>query len=395
MISACMIVKNEEKNLERCLASVKPLVDEIVIIDTGSTDGSMAIAERFGAVIFQEPWQDDFSLHRNQSIAVASHDFVLIVDADEELVCRDPKSFRQELAELSLPFSGLAVDMHDVRQGAVMNRTLTSRVFRRDRIRYEGIVHNKPVVSEGQVRVTGNLILRHYGYDLTKKEWEVKNGRLLRLLTKRLENPDDYEAHFYMSQVLAGMGQHVKAMTHCEKYIACREKAGDKFHKSAYYTAVKTANSLGNEAQSWALLTEAINLYPDFLDFRYLAVQFGIQNSQHALVRENALAFCRIFMAWTENPALRGNEFLFNFNMDALAFVNYHAGMMSIQSGMNFFRNVMEAFPYVSEDQKKALVVSFPEDLKKTGMPDVTQLMRQRFAERAEERQAAGSVAQN
>ena len=84
-ISACMMVKNEEEMLPRCLNSIKHLIDELIVVDTGSTDKTIEIAESFGAKIYHHPWENNFSKHRNQSLGYATGDWILLVDADEEL----------------------------------------------------------------------------------------------------------------------------------------------------------------------------------------------------------------------------------------------------------------------------------------------------------------------
>ena len=78
-VSLCMIVKNEEAYLADCLASAKPFVDEMVIVDTGSTDRTVEIAERFGAKVFHFPWCDDFAAARNESLRHASGDWILVL----------------------------------------------------------------------------------------------------------------------------------------------------------------------------------------------------------------------------------------------------------------------------------------------------------------------------
>lgn len=84
-IALCMIVKNEEKNIERCLKSVEGIVDEIVIIDTGSTDSTQEIAKKYATTFLEEEWNDNFSYVRNLSIKNAKSDWILVLDADEEL----------------------------------------------------------------------------------------------------------------------------------------------------------------------------------------------------------------------------------------------------------------------------------------------------------------------
>lgn len=97
-VSLCMIVKNEKCHLARCLQSAKPVVDEIVIVDTGSTDETKEIAMVFGARVYDFPWIDDFSKARNFALSKASGDWILVLDADETLSAKDHGTFRQVLA---------------------------------------------------------------------------------------------------------------------------------------------------------------------------------------------------------------------------------------------------------------------------------------------------------
>src|SRR5436190_22371274 len=84
-LSLCMIVKNESKHLANCLESVDGVVDEIIIVDTGSTDNTIEIAEKYGAKVFHYKWHDDFGAARNEALKYASGDWVLVLDADEVL----------------------------------------------------------------------------------------------------------------------------------------------------------------------------------------------------------------------------------------------------------------------------------------------------------------------
>lgn len=94
-ISLCMIVRNEEKSLSRCLSSVKDLADEIIIADTGSTDLTKEIASSFGAVIYDFTWIDDFSAARNFAFSKATKDYIFWLDADDYLKDRDAVLFRE------------------------------------------------------------------------------------------------------------------------------------------------------------------------------------------------------------------------------------------------------------------------------------------------------------
>ena len=94
-VSLCMIVKDEEANLARCLTSVKPIVDEIIVIDTGSTDRTMDIAEFFGAKVYEFEWNGNFAEARNFSLSKAKGDWILIMDADETISPQDYRRFRK------------------------------------------------------------------------------------------------------------------------------------------------------------------------------------------------------------------------------------------------------------------------------------------------------------
>ena len=94
-LSLCMIVKNEEANLDCCLKSVRTLVDEIIVVDTGSTDRSKEIALSHGATIHDFPWNNDFSSARNESLKYATGEWILVLDADEVLDINDHSSIRQ------------------------------------------------------------------------------------------------------------------------------------------------------------------------------------------------------------------------------------------------------------------------------------------------------------
>lgn len=94
-ISLCMIVKNEENTLKQCLDSVKTLVSEMIIVDTGSIDDTVRIAQEFGANIYHYEWNDDFSAARNYSLSFATKNWVLIMDADEIIAERDINSIKE------------------------------------------------------------------------------------------------------------------------------------------------------------------------------------------------------------------------------------------------------------------------------------------------------------
>ena len=93
-ISLCMIVKDEEESLPTCLNSIRDYVDEIIIVDTGSTDSTVEIAKSYNAKVYHHPWENSFSKARNYSLSYATCDWILIMDADEEIEKKDAFKLR-------------------------------------------------------------------------------------------------------------------------------------------------------------------------------------------------------------------------------------------------------------------------------------------------------------
>lgn len=96
-VSLCMIVKDEEEHLARCLHSAKPVVDEIIVVDTGSSDRSKVIARAYGAKVIEQAWEGDFSKARNRALAEASGDWIFALDGDEVISPKDYGKFRNQL----------------------------------------------------------------------------------------------------------------------------------------------------------------------------------------------------------------------------------------------------------------------------------------------------------
>lgn len=146
LLAACLIVKDGAGTLSRCLDSVAGFVDEIVVYDTGSTDGTQQLARDHGARVVDGFWDDDFARARNAALAAVSADWVLSIDADECL-SGDPAALRTMLTGLGA--SLIAVERHDVLPGATGSyRFRTPRVFRRDGAVWTGRVHESVEVTD-------------------------------------------------------------------------------------------------------------------------------------------------------------------------------------------------------------------------------------------------------
>lgn len=153
-LSLCMIIRNEERHLERCLASVQGWVSEIIIGDTGSSDGSIGIASSFGAQVIEIPWENDFAKARNLTLRAASCSWILVLDADEAIAgwreeVLQPLLEAEKVQGYFLPF------IHYV--GNTSGREYVTdnvcRLFRNDaRIVFEGVFMRRPPEASGHCR---------------------------------------------------------------------------------------------------------------------------------------------------------------------------------------------------------------------------------------------------
>lgn len=151
-ISICMMVKDEEKNLDRCLKSIKPLVDndiaELIVVDTGSKDNTIKIAKNYTNKVYFHSWNNDFSSMRNITISYAKGKWIFIIDADEEL--ENPyeliKAFEQKDID---NYNTIIINVKSLTQPNNKNQytaNASPRLFKNDGdFKYEGAVHNQPI----------------------------------------------------------------------------------------------------------------------------------------------------------------------------------------------------------------------------------------------------------
>jgi tetratricopeptide (TPR) repeat protein len=208
-----MIVKNEAAFLEGCLSSLHGNVDEIVIVDTGSDDESMAIARTFDCILLQQEWRHDFSAARNTAIENASGDWILYIDADEILGCPDGATLKQ-----LLPGPETAAARVRFQPRSDMTSYGEMRLFRRDpRIRFQGSMHETTMPAVELVcREDGLCIsqqyqvsLVHLGYDGDQSH---KHERNLPLLNAAIEtNPTRVYLRYHLGFTLLALGRTQEA----------------------------------------------------------------------------------------------------------------------------------------------------------------------------------------
>ncbi len=191
-----MIVKNEEKHLQECLESVKDIVDEIVIVDTGSTDSTINIAKSFNSKIFHFDWTNDFSAARNFALNHSTSDWILYLDADERL---DRKS-AEKIKSLTATKENIGYYCTIVSYDSEIKRSNSIRYVRlfknNPEAKFVGKVHEQITPSLEKLKykfIHSDLVIHHIGYDISKEGKKQKALRNLQLLQKDFsESANDY-----------------------------------------------------------------------------------------------------------------------------------------------------------------------------------------------------------
>jgi len=265
-LSVCMIVRDEEEFLAQCLDSVKGVADEIIVVDTGSTDRTVEIAQRYTGKVYFHEWQNSFSEARNQSLAYASCEWILQIDADEELVQEDIPVLRGALtAAHQVPeIDAILVPILSDLPGRIASKHYFPRIHRRGRAHYEGIVHNQLVY--GGRDMGAEIRFRHYGYNLSREEMERKARRSEALLEAQIEkDPNNTFAWKNLLRIYRNRGEYEKVVERGPWVIGHPRATAEQRHGVASDMVV-ALTKLGRYEEAESVGTRALEEVPDDLD---------------------------------------------------------------------------------------------------------------------------------
>lgn len=283
-ISACIICKNEEKNIERCLRSLDGAVNEIILVDTGSTDNTISLAKKFKVNIYNYKWEDDFSSARNFSLDKAKEEWALIIDCDEELT----KESIPLLKDLSTnkQFEGFGVIVSNIIGGMESYSVQSLRLFRNKKeYRFHSPIHeqvgDRIVNAKGQYAVLSSKIkFIHYGYEHDEKLEFEKTQRNLRLLNKVKEEERDSLYYLHLGNEYVRLNNYLEAQ---KLYTKSFTLASDK---SPHYTQlahklVDVYVNLKDFTGGLAYSTMFINKFPDFKAMLFLNAICNIETKNY------------------------------------------------------------------------------------------------------------------
>lgn len=299
MLSLCMIVKNEEQNLKNCLSKVKLLVDEIIIVDTGSTDNTKIIASDFTDKIYDFKWCNDFSIARNFSISKATNDWVLILDGDEFVENFDKQSILDFInLEDSMKTVGkikrinIIEDSSGIKKGAEK----ISRLFNKKYFHYEGTIHEQvtPIEKELQKTKFVNITINHIGY--TKEELNRTNklDRNIYLLNKAVKNnSEDPYLYYQLGKSYYMLKDYTKSCEYFEKALSFsldyRSEYVEDLIETYGYALINSGKF--NEAMK---IEEYREYYNDNADYNFLMGIIYMNNAKFNLAVQT-------FLKCTEN----------------------------------------------------------------------------------------------
>lgn len=266
-LSLSMIVRNEAERLAACLESVRGFADELVVLDTGSSDATAAIAERCGAVVHHLPWPGDFAPARNEALRHVHGDWVLVLDADEQLLPEAREPLRQLMAEPEL----LLVNLLRFEQGALQSPySNVSRLFRRHpAIQWSGAYHAMVddsvaalLQAEPRWRIADCPVpaLLHDGY----RPDRLASGRKAALLREAMEaelrrHPGDPYACAKLGSLEVSEGRRERGLALLEQGLAsCPAEAHPERYELLLHLAL--ARSAGEPGRAIDLYRQALAL---------------------------------------------------------------------------------------------------------------------------------------
>ncbi len=286
-ISQCMIVKNEEKNIEHALSWGRDVMWEQIVVDTGSTDGTVEIARSLGARVCHYDWIHDFAAAKNYAIEQAKGDWIAFLDADEYMAPGDAKRLLEILDSLPLDkFDGISTGWQQLdSEGRIFASGTQIRIFRnKPDIRYRRRIHEQLESTEGRELRIGDVVaslsIFHTGYQGEAYARKNEGGRNRKLILEELaHNPKDHEMMGYMGDECLEDGDRAGAEQWYRRSVENMPgRLPEEDQRSAVtYTRLLTLLTEKEDA-AWenaeAIYKKAVGHFPKEADFDYIAGRY-------------------------------------------------------------------------------------------------------------------------
>ncbi|MGL5436400.1 MAG: tetratricopeptide repeat-containing glycosyltransferase family 2 protein [Lachnospiraceae bacterium] len=293
-ISQCMIVKNEENNIERALSWGRELMFEQIVVDTGSTDRTVALAKQLGAKVLHFQWTDDFSAAKNYAIEKAQGDWIVFLDADEYFTADHAKKIPSFLNQLhNSKYLGLISQLLNFDDhGKFFCGGTQLRIFRNlPLLQYRGSIHESlenngnSLQAFEMVDASEELAVYHDGYKQSVAGKGQKGRRNRPLILKELEkNPGSSELMGYLADCYATEKEHTLAIEWYEKAVAAMEDVYYEYHMRASATFANLLMLLSRKKADTRMLEiyqRAIRALPKDADFDYIVGKHYVHHGNY------------------------------------------------------------------------------------------------------------------
>ncbi|WP_152396377.1 glycosyltransferase [Paenibacillus guangzhouensis] len=280
LLSLCMIAKDEEMVIERCLTSVQGLVDEIIVVDTGSTDRTKEIAFQFTDKIYDFQWTNDFSAARNEAIRRATSKWILIMDADEYINSDDHhkiKSFLEQ-SDHTLPqgFILPIINFTGTENSGKMMESFAVRILcNHPEVRFHRPIHEQVLYKEVELpvqKMNCNIFHTGYTYETTIKKNKRERNLSIFNEMKRNKQFEEYD-YFTLANEYDALGDYTKALYYYRR--ADTKKSQNKtFIIHCKYKIITILAHLGRGKEVFDVVEECIRRWPQYIDFMYLKAHY-------------------------------------------------------------------------------------------------------------------------
>lgn len=316
-ISVCMIVKNEQDNLENCLKSLGEIADEVVVVDTGSIDTTVAIAQKYTDKIYNYNWCNDFSEARNYSISKSKNDWVLIMDADEVVEKYDINGIWEVIASEESVVGRIKIkNIIDELSFEKVHTENICRLFNKKYYFYSGKIHEQLTGKNSETYRICNVPIevKHFGYTdkivKEKKKIERNSQYLLDMIT---EHPIDPYLHYQLGKTYFMAKDYEKASTSFKHAldlgIDFKFEYAEDLIESYGYSLINS-----NRSKEAISILEYQSMYNDNADFTFLVATILMNN---ALFKEAAETFLKC-LEQKEGKMVGTNSFLAYYNIGVI-----------------------------------------------------------------------------
>lgn len=292
-LSACLIVKDEEPCIEKCLDSVRSHVDEIVVVDTGSADGTVKIAGKYADKLLDFKWVNDFSAARNFSIENAANDWVFVLDADNEVTEWEEKTVGEFIEQNDPIKVGNVKIISLFEDNGFKKRSIerANKLFNRRYYRYRGIIHEQVTAVDARAyeRADVGITVRHSGYQDDEIQRKRKAARNISMLKQSIEQTGESCYQVYQ------LGKAYEMDKNCGESLKCYSRAIALIDNFQYVYVRKLIISYGyallnkKDFKSAVAVEKYKSYYGDNPDYNFLLAYIYMMNAQFSKAVETFL----------------------------------------------------------------------------------------------------------